>query len=140
MDLVEFTDRALDVPFIEKGRDYEGWDCWGLIYVAYRDLYNIELPVYTGEYNSTRRREELQGLITRRKAGTWELRDPYEPGDVALVKMLGRNCHVGLMLPDMYMLHVQDHVQAVVEKIDRPPWRDKEYNKVEGIYRHVDRA
>ncbi len=140
MDLAEFTDRALDVPFIEKGRSYEGWDCWGLIYMAYQDLFSIQLPEYTGEYNSTRRREELQGLITRRKISDWELHSPHEPGDVALVKMLGRNCHVGLMLPDMYMLHVQDGVQAIVEQIDRPPWRDKNYDKVEGIYRHVHRA
>ncbi len=136
MDLATFTDRALSVPFLEKGRDYEGWDCWGLIYVAYRDLYNIELPIYTGEYNSTRRREELQRLIAMHKAGDWELRTPHEPGDVVLLQMLGRNCHIGLMLPDMYMLHVQEGA-ASVERIDRPPWRDKEYNKVEGIYRHV---
>ena len=137
MDLDEFVDRALDVPFEERGRSYDGWDCWGLIYVAYRDLYEITLPTYTGEYHSTRRREELQDLIVQRKMGGWELSDPYRPGDVALVRMMGRNCHVGLMLSDWNMLHVQSGIMAIVEPIDRPPWRDKAYDKVEGIYRHV---
>ncbi len=137
MTLDEFVNRALDVPFEERGRSYDGWDCWGLIYVAYRDLYEIELPTYTGEYHSTRRREELQDLIAQRKMGGWKLSDPHRPGDVALVHMMGRNCHVGLMLSGWDMLHVQAGVSVVVEPIDRPPWRDREYDKVEGIYRYV---
>lgn len=140
MHLAEFTDRALDVPFLERGRSYEGWDCWGLVYVAYQDLFGIELPLGTGEYQSTRRREELQSLIAARKDELWELHDPHEPGDVALVRMMGRACHVGLMLDGWNMLHVQDGVAAIVEPIDCPPWRCAEYNKVEGVYRHVGRS
>ncbi len=140
MRLPEFTDRALDVPFLEKGRSYDGWDCWGLVCVAYRDLYDIDLPELTGEYNSTRRREELQGLIAARKHEVWEVHDPHGPGDVAIVRMMGRACHVGIMLEGWNMLHVQDGVAAIVEPIDRPPWRCADYDKVEGIYRHVDRS
>ncbi len=138
MDLGGFVDRALDVPFEERGRSYDGWDCWGLVYVAYRDLFGIALPTYTEEYHSTRRREELQDLIAQRKMGGWELHDPHVPGDVALVRMMGRDCHVGLMLPGWNMLHVQAGVSAVIEPIDRPPWRSEQYDKVEGIYRYVD--
>jgi len=138
MTLDEFVDRALDVPFKEKGRSYDGWDCWGLIYVAYRELYDIDLPEYTGEYNSTRRREEIQNLFSTKKTmAGWELHDPHEPGDVALVRMMGRMCHVGLMLRDWNMLHVQDGVAAIIEPINRPPWRCSEYDKIEGIYRYV---
>ncbi len=137
MTLDEFVNRALDVPFKERGRSYDGWDCWGLIYVAYRDVYGIILPTYTGEYHSTRRREELQGLIMRRKMGGWVLDDPHRPGDVVLVRMMGRDCHVGLMLSGWDMLHVQAGVLAAVEPIDRPPWRDRTYDKVEGIYRYA---
>ncbi len=140
MILDEFMDRAWDVPFKEKGRSYDGWDCWGLVYVAYRDLYNINLPEYTGEYHSTRRREELQSLISMNKDETWELHDPHEPGDVVLVRMMGRNCHIGLMLKDWNMLHVQDGVATIIEPINCPPWRCAAYDKVEGIYRHVDRS
>lgn len=139
MELVEFKDRALDVPFVEKGRSFEGWDCWGLVYVAYREVFGISLPAATEEYNSTRRRRELQRALARNKGADWVLADPYEPGDVALVEMLGRNCHVGLMFSDMYMLHVQENIGAVMEQIDRHPWRTDQYDKVEGIYRHVQR-
>lgn len=141
MKLSEFVDRALDVPFVEKGRSFEGWDCWGLICVAYCELYGVELLSHTGEYSSTRRREELQTLITtRRELDGWVLHDPYEPGDVVLMKIMGRNCHTGLMLPNMWMLHVLDDVAAVVEQIDRAPWWTDQYNKIEGIYRHVRRV
>lgn len=140
MDLDEFIDRALDVPFKEKGRSYDGWDCWGLIYVAYRDIYNIDLPEGTGEYHSTRRREELQNIIARKKTEIWELHDPHEPGDVALVQMMGRNCHIGLMLKAWNMLHVQYKVGPIIEPINCSPWRCAAYDKIEGIYRHVDRS
>ncbi len=108
--------------------------------MAYQDLFGIPLPEYTGDYHSTRRRDELQNLIALKKSETWELSDPYEPGDVALVRMMGRNCHIGLMLENWNMLHVQDRVAAVIEPIDRPPWKSAEYNKVEGIYRHASRS
>lgn len=140
MLLNEFVNLAMDVPFKEKGRSYDGWDCWGLIYVAYRDLYNIDLPTLTGDYQSTRRREELQNLISMRKDEVWELHDPYEPGDVVLMKMMGRTCHIGFMLKNWHMLHVQDKIETVIEPINCPPWRDKAYDKVEGVYRHVDRS
>ncbi len=138
MNLVEFTDRALDVPFVDKGRSFEGWDCWGLIYVAYREVFDINLLDGSDEYSSTRRRRELQSALARCKGDDWVLANPYEPGDVALVDFLGKSCHVGLMLPDMYMLHVQDDVVAI-EQIDRHPWHTDQYDKVEGIYRHVER-
>jgi cell wall-associated NlpC family hydrolase len=137
MTLDEFVNRALDVPFKEKGRSYDGWDCWGLIYVAYRDVYETTLPIYTGEYHSTRRREELQNLITQRKMGGWKLNNPHQPGNVALVRMMGRDCHIGLMLSGWDMLHVVSGVSAAIEPINRPPWRDEAYDKVEGIYRYV---
>lgn len=137
MTLDEFVDRALDVPFEEKGRSYDGWDCYGLIYVAYRDVYGVILPTYTGEYQSTRRREELQALIKKGKMEGWVLNDPHQSGNVALVRMMGCDCHIGLMLSGWDMLHVVDGISAAIEPIDRPPWRDKTYNKVEGIYRYV---
>ncbi len=137
MTLDEFVNRAMDVPFEEKGRSYEGWDCYGLIYIAYRDVYGINLPVCSDGYQSTRLRTQLQNLISRRKVENWELNDPHQPGDVALVRMMGRDCHVGLMLSGWNMLHVVDRISTAIEPIDRPPWRDKTYNKIEGIYRYV---
>ncbi len=137
MDLDEFVNRALDVPFEERGRSYSGWDCYGLIYIAYRDVYGINLPVCSDGYHSTREREKLQDLIVQGKIEDWELNDPHQPGDVALVRIMGRDCHVGLMLSEWDMLHVMDRVSAAIEPIDRPPWRDKAYDKVEGIYRYV---
>lgn len=135
--VAEFAERAMDVPFQEKGRSYDGWDCWGLVYVFYKEVAGVELPLYTGDYKSTRRRVELQNLITTEKNDAWKLVDPHDVGDVAVVRMMGRYCHTGVMLADNYMLHVQELVGAVCERIDRPPWRDASYDKVEGIYRYV---
>lgn len=137
MNIEMFTDLALDTPFLEKGRSYVGWDCWGLIYVAYKEIFNVDLPLYTDGYKSTRRREELQSLISKSVLGNWEKVEEYIPGDVAVVRMLGRDCHVGLMLKDRHILHVQERVGVVIENLDQPPWKDKNYDKLEGIYHYV---
>jgi cell wall-associated NlpC family hydrolase len=36
------------IPYRDGGRDYNGIDCWGLIYLVYRDILHIELPTYGG--------------------------------------------------------------------------------------------
>ena len=51
MDLEQFAAEVvgIPVPFKEQGRDRAGWDCWGIIVCAYREVYGIELPDL-GEY------------------------------------------------------------------------------------------
>ena len=46
MDLEQFAAEVvgIPVPFMEQGRDRAGWDCWGVIVCAYREVYGIELP------------------------------------------------------------------------------------------------
>jgi cell wall-associated NlpC family hydrolase len=32
------------VPYVENGRDRDGWDCWGLVLAVYRDRLGLDLP------------------------------------------------------------------------------------------------
>ncbi len=137
---LKFAERAGAVPFLEKGRSWDGWDCWGLVYTAFRDYLDIEIPSYDGEYGSTRRRRELAALISLRKSDSvWKRVDgPVRAWDGVLANMFGIRCHMGLMLNDRLVIHTEERISTVVEDTTRPPWSGPDYTRIEGVYRHVD--
>ena len=51
MDINEFCRKSVGVPFLQHGRDWYAWDCWGLICVAYKELFGIILPAYKKIFN-----------------------------------------------------------------------------------------
>lgn len=139
MTLETFADEAIIVPFEEGGRSWDGWDCWGVLYVAYKECLGVELPTYSGEYTSTRRREELAKLIEHRRTDWVEVDSP-KPFDAVLLDMMGRPCHVGLMLDDNLFIHSSEKSMTAVEDLRKAPWSGTGFvSKIEGYYRHVSR-
>lgn len=138
--LSEFANDALLTPFKEHGRDYDGWDCWGLLYLCHRDVFGIKIPSFADAYGSTSRRDELRKLISGNSQwNDWEQVETPEAGDAVYLAMHGRFCHVGVMLDSRHVLHTEERCGTVVERIDRAPWKGDGYNKIEGFYRHVKR-
>lgn len=134
MTLDQFAERALDVPFVEFGRDWDGWDCWGVLYMAFKETMGIELPVYTGQYESTKEKlRELQDLIMDSKRAQWIKVGYPQTMDGVLLRLRGQFCHIGLMLDRRTMLHCEEKRGTMIERIDRMPWN----NRVEGFYRHA---
>ena len=85
----EFAARAIRVPFVDKGRDWDAWDCWGMVYVFHRDVLGVALPSYTEHYqdagDSPETRKALRDLIAA-SMGAWRRVETPEPGDVVLIK------------------------------------------------------
>lgn len=133
MTLDDFARRALDgpVPFVPHGRDYDGWDCWGLVWRGYRDAFVVALPSYTEDYASPDLQTEVDQLI-HREMTTWREVDDVRHGDVALLRVGNAHCHVGLVIGAGLMLHVQRKIGTCVERLDSPIWR----KRLVGIYRH----
>lgn len=40
------AERHLRVPFVDRGRSFAGWDCWGLVMVLTRHHAGVEMPEY----------------------------------------------------------------------------------------------
>jgi len=138
MQLSQFIDKALEVPFLDRGRSWMGWDCWGLVYMAYREVRNINLPYYTGQYSSSIRRNELNNLIKAEKQKTvvWSSVTDPEAMDGVLIRLLGRNCHIGLMIDKTHFIHAEAKVMTHIGKVDDIFWRGEGYDKIEGFYRY----
>jgi cell wall-associated NlpC family hydrolase len=126
--------KALAVPFVDKGRDYTGWDCYGVVYRFFMDVRGINLPSYSSDYTDTgdsaESRQELSDLIASKK-GRWELVQKPEPMDVVLFTLGGQPIHVGLVIDKKSFLHCERKVGTVVESLNSIAWK----KRTEGVYR-----
>lgn len=114
----EFNNRALMVPFIKHGRDYTGWDCWGLIYCAYRDVFADPLPSYATADSS-----EAEWLVDAERAADWtEVSGSPAVGDVGLYRVAQHGTHVALVVPGSRMLHSEHGLGTVSERLTTPIW------------------
>jgi cell wall-associated NlpC family hydrolase len=136
----------IGIPFAEGGRDpAHGLDCWGLVWLAARELYGMELPSYHGDYMTPLDWDELNRLISGEKKIAWEL--IYAPkragnlqdvrdGDVALMSARGRDMHVGLVVNGgRNLLHVEAGTEAAAPPLDRLEIRSRLRPRDCGVYR-----
>ena len=131
MTLRDFTRRAVGVPFRAHGRTYDGWDCYGLVQQAFREVLQITLPDWSKEYDDINDWPRIAELFQGAKT-ICERVDPPKPGDVAMIYRRGRATHCGLVLAGRRILHVEEKAGTIIEPIARNRFR------VEGYYRLKD--
>ena len=120
---------------MDKGRDWDAWDCWGMLCVFHRDVLGVTLPSYVDDYQdageSPESRKGLRDLIAT-NLGAWRRVDEPEPGDGVLLNIGGRPIHVGLAIGDGLMLHTERKINTVIERLASPMWA----RRIEGFYRY----
>jgi len=129
----EWTNKYIEIPFLEHGRTPDGVDCWGLVYLIYNLEYNIKLPSYKEGYETTNDLESICGLIDGERGAWYEYPLGSERiGDVILLSIGGVNRHVGIIVGDNYMLHIMHGTEVTLEIYTNLRWA----NRNAGIYRH----
>lgn len=130
MIYADFVRRALAVPFVPRGRSWEGWDCWGLIVLAYREIKDVELPSYD-DYNDKLAYKELSALVDAGRPLFRATTRP-EPGNVALYRVGRYPAHVGLVVPHGRLLHCEQGTGTICPTLRDLAWRDR----LEGYYEY----
>jgi cell wall-associated NlpC family hydrolase len=120
------------------GRDpATGLDCYGLVWLFYRQELELEIPAYDDLYADEAEVNEALA-IARDQQGIW-VEVPKEDarlGDVALFRSLREVLHVAVMLDRVRFLHLNESaIYARVEKITSAIWRER----LIGVYRHKER-
>lgn len=137
MTLNDFINKILYVKFEAKGRTYSGIDCYGLPYLAYRDVLGIELPGYIDEYvdagDTKASRRVINDLIIQQKQN-WDLVNKPQAMDVVVFRFSDTETHVGLMIDKNKFIHCEKKINTVVERLNSAKWE----KRVEGIYRLKD--
>lgn len=91
-------------PWITGGKDFDGFDCWGLVVHASKNLFGLEIKnvVDIDVLNPA----EVVGEIKSKQADPYWL-EVYRPqeGDIAVMYVTGTPRHIGLMVNNRECLH-----------------------------------
>lgn len=113
-------------PFVEKGRDAKGLDCWGLVRLVYMQERKILLPDYLELYESTNDRELLSEIISTESGAHWEaVVDSPQPFDVAILKMMGVPMHVGVVTKPNHIIHCAQGIGTTHEHLGTARWKHR---------------
>lgn len=134
MNLTQFQAKVIGAKFVSGGRDWSGLDCWGCVYLCYRECLGITLPHY-GEISAADLLRVRREIAAGTASDVWQqVRDPRE-FDVAVMRLpTGKgHGHVGIMLDPHSVLHVEAGSGVAVERVNSVTIRDR----IMGYWRHV---
>ena len=127
MILKEFMPKAQLVPFMDGGRDWGGWDCWGLVCTAYRDILNIHLEPY-GEISAHALLKVSRAMTHAASCEPWhQVTGIPQAYDVVVMRLANapRIGHVGMMVSETDMMHVEMRTRGVRLSVKSPFIRDR---------------
>lgn len=126
-------DRFVGLPWRDRGRDFSGVDCWGLVRLVYACLLGIDLPSHSGDYVTAADAQALQQLIAG-SMGEWTtVIDGVRRFDGVLMTRAGVIRHIGVVTDPGFMLHVDEGGASVIERYQS----SRLSRRVAGFYRHV---
>jgi cell wall-associated NlpC family hydrolase len=126
MPIPFWAGRYIGLPFREHGRDQTGVDCWGLVRLVYLEQFSTCLPSLSSGYERTTSANSISALIAR-EAQHWQAVVPgkEECGDVIVLRVRGQPMHVGMVLGDGHMLHIEIGTNCSLEKYNGLRWKDR---------------
>ena len=116
-------EKYIGLKYKEKGRDFDGVDCWGLARLFYKNELNIDLPSFSSEYTQTDV-QRIEELIAQYKEG-WEQIEQPEEGSIVLFRVLGSESHVGIIVNNEQFLHVRENQDSAIENFSSPFWKKR---------------
>ena len=124
--------KYIGIPFLDKGRDINGIDCWGLARLVYKQEYKIDLPNFSTDYEADDT-ERMRDLLAQYKEG-WEKIDAPTEGCIVLFNILGVESHIGIAVSNTHFLHARDRYDSAIESFESVAWR----NRITGFYKYSE--
>lgn len=112
-------EKYVGLPFVDRGRDWAGVDCWGLVRLVLWVECHIEVPSY-GDISA----KDLSRVA--KEVGGESGREPWLPViyanafDVAVMHKRRVPVHVGVMTDRTHVLHVEIKTSAVLIDVKHP--------------------
>lgn len=119
-----YFSKYVGIPFKERGQDWDGCDCFGLVRLFYKTEYGVILTDLTTQYQSTSDKENIKKAAEIEKKNARLTNTPKE-GDVILFHFYGYPMHVGIYIDNQRMLHVMKGIDAVIEKHTKNYWQHR---------------
>ncbi|MGO6835015.1 C40 family peptidase [Rhizobium ruizarguesonis] len=125
-------ERFVGIPYVPHGREYMGADCWGILFLYYRDVLGTPVPAYSAEMDAREFKHSAIGpLVAREREKYWRQVDAPEPGDGVLMRSGKHDSHIGVFIGQGRMLHSEGPDPSVIDRIGDMRWR----SRISGFYR-----
>jgi cell wall-associated NlpC family hydrolase len=110
-------DRFVGIPYLDKGRSIEGLDCWGLLWIVFRELRNIDLPSYIESYVTGADRKAMSQLIAG-ELGDWQevTKGQEQTFDGVLMREGTFPRHIGIVTAPGLLLHVSPGETSQIQR------------------------
>jgi cell wall-associated NlpC family hydrolase len=106
-ELNEFLKKMLAIPYVHKGRGYDGADCGGAIILFYRDFLGIMLPDFNIEYDENWSVKGDKSLFIENYYKFFEKVDRPAQFDIVLFQTKkGIANHGGIVLGNGKFIHI----------------------------------
>ena len=112
------------IPFLDKGREKTGADCWGLVRLIYDEQFNVKLPSFADADYDYADDSRIEDLFAQNREG-WEVTTEPKPGSLVLFRILGREAHVGVYIGDDRFIHSRDKFSSAIENLSSTKWRSR---------------
>lgn len=125
------------LPWLERGRDCTGIDCWGLLALFYRDVFGIDLPSFSDDYQTVADHAAVADLMNGNMSAWREVEAGTERfGDGVLMSIGGAPAHVGIVVKPGLVLHIERGTGSIIESY----YGARLKRRVLGFFRHESLA
>jgi cell wall-associated NlpC family hydrolase len=116
--------KLIGIPYKSHGRDYDGSDCWGILYLFYKDVLGIEIPKYDSGYIHADDFDSVSSKINSHLNEWKEVKSPIL-GDVVLFNIAGKTVHAGVYLNESDFIHSLSGHDSAIDRLDSFAWRKR---------------
>lgn len=120
--------KYIGIPYMDRGRDFGGCDCYGLVWLYNKLEIGTDLPTLLNTYGCADDPGGTSVFIAIEKKRWNQVEEPSH-GDVLLFKVGRFVSHVGVFLQGNEFLHVLRGRNSAVERLDN--W----LSELKGVYR-----
>lgn len=128
--------RFVGLPWRDRGRDFSGVDCWGLLRLVYLHELGRDLPLHLDDYLSAADRRAIADLV---EGGLpdWQpiARGEEQSFNGVLIRCGANASHIGIVIYPGTLLHIEQDKTSVAESYRHGILK----NRVLGFYRHNPR-
>ena len=102
--MAPWADKYIGIPYGLNERTMQSCDCYGLVYLVYKNEFGIDLPSYSDEYDKKTDSEKLMDVYKKHRDNWNEVVLP-KVGDVVYFTIAGFAKHVGVMIDEKHFIH-----------------------------------
>jgi len=122
----------IGIPYKDKGRTFNGSDCYGLLKLYYKEQLNIDIPEVNVSADQPRR--SLAKYLEEISKHWEEVKTPIKNCAVAMClneEHPNMVTHFGVMIDEKRMLHTYKNTNSHIIEIEHPTVK----NQIKGFYK-----